>query len=230
MSEKSRAEMLDAMLSRIAFLQRDPDFERLPIPYDFETIFDVLHKHIPKEEGEKKLSRAERRLLEKLEKKMKKKHQKVPDKRIDDDLAEIPEMEPGAAPSTEEIVRLMEKMNPGVLDRANVGREQFEAVRERLQKEIEENKAREIEEAKRGDAIAKLFKERHEHILKAVKEDSKYLDEERLIRMDRRLTTTEMEAKLLDLQDSIYPKYENLPAAVAIMERIRELKESGIRE
>lgn len=48
---KARNEAFMKFWEEIKHLQNDPDFERLPIPYNFQVILDMIYKQISEEEG-----------------------------------------------------------------------------------------------------------------------------------------------------------------------------------
>lgn len=53
---KARNEAFMNFWENIKHLQNDPDFERLPIPYNYNVILDMIYKQIDEEEGMAKLS------------------------------------------------------------------------------------------------------------------------------------------------------------------------------
>jgi hypothetical protein len=53
---KARNEAFMKFWNDIQHLRHDPDFERLPIPYNFQVILDMIYKQISEEEGMSQLT------------------------------------------------------------------------------------------------------------------------------------------------------------------------------
>jgi len=73
---KLRNEAFMSFWESIKHLQHDPDFERLPIPYNYNVILDMIYKQIDEEEGLAKLSPPEIEKYNETKEELKEKNQK----------------------------------------------------------------------------------------------------------------------------------------------------------
>lgn len=71
---QARNEAFLKFWNEIQHLQNDPDFSRLPIPYNYNAILDMIYKQIDEDEGLKRLTGPEIEKYNEIKEEMKEKY------------------------------------------------------------------------------------------------------------------------------------------------------------